>query len=233
MTRAETAHAAAQLLRPRVAGAHEDGGHGVQGSASADHRRRTHVRHLSAQGRRDAERHDLPAARLPKGQRLPMIVWAYPREFVDAEAASQVVGSPNRFTTVGGSSHLLLLAHGYAIFDGPTMPIVGPGETANDTYVEQLVVERRSRGRQGGRARRRRSRPHRRRRPQLWRVHDREPARALGPVRRRRRAQRCLQPHADAVRVPGRDAHLLGGPRTSTPACRRSTTRTRSTSRSC
>src|SRR5688572_7928284 len=74
-----------------------------------------------------------------KGQRVPMLMWAYPREFVDAAAASQVVGSPNRFTTVGGSSHLLLLAHGYAIFDGPTMPIVGPGETANDTYVDQLV----------------------------------------------------------------------------------------------
>jgi dipeptidyl aminopeptidase/acylaminoacyl peptidase len=74
-----------------------------------------------------------------KGQRVPMVVWAYPREFVDADAASQVVGSPNRFTTVGGSSHLLLLTQGYAIFDGPTMPIVGPGETANDTYVEQLV----------------------------------------------------------------------------------------------
>ena len=74
-----------------------------------------------------------------KGQRVPMLMWAYPREFVDAAAASQVVGSPNRFTTVGGASHLLLLAHGYAIFDGPTMPIVGPGETANDSYVEQLV----------------------------------------------------------------------------------------------
>ena len=74
-----------------------------------------------------------------KGERVPMLVWAYPREFVDAAAASQVVGSPNRFTTVGGSSHLLLLAHGYAIFDGPTMPIVGAGETANDNYVEQLV----------------------------------------------------------------------------------------------
>jgi len=74
-----------------------------------------------------------------KGERLPMLVWAYPREFVDADAASQVVGSPNRFTTVSGSSHLLLLAHGYAIFDGPTMPIVGPGETANDSYVQQLV----------------------------------------------------------------------------------------------
>jgi dipeptidyl aminopeptidase/acylaminoacyl peptidase len=69
-----------------------------------------------------------------------MLVWAYPREFVDAAAASQVSGSPNRFTTVSGSSHLLLLAHGYAIFDGPAMPIVGPGETANDTYVDQLVA---------------------------------------------------------------------------------------------
>jgi dipeptidyl aminopeptidase/acylaminoacyl peptidase len=74
-----------------------------------------------------------------KGERLPMLVWAYPREFVDADAASQVVGSPNRFTPVGGASHLLLLAHGYAVFDGPTMPIVGPGETANDSYVQQLV----------------------------------------------------------------------------------------------
>ena len=75
-----------------------------------------------------------------KGNRVPMLVWAYPREFVDADAASQVVGSPNKFTAVTGSSHLLLLMQGYAIFDGPTMPIVGAGETANDTYVEQLVA---------------------------------------------------------------------------------------------
>jgi dipeptidyl aminopeptidase/acylaminoacyl peptidase len=75
-----------------------------------------------------------------RGQRVPMLVWAYPREFVDADAASQVVGSPNRYTSVTGASHLLLLTQGYAIFDGPTMPVVGPGETANDTYVEQLVA---------------------------------------------------------------------------------------------
>jgi dipeptidyl aminopeptidase/acylaminoacyl peptidase len=75
-----------------------------------------------------------------KGERLPMFVWAYPREFVDSDAASQVTGSPNRFTTVGGASHLLLLTQGYAVFDGPTMPIVGAGETANDTYVDQLVA---------------------------------------------------------------------------------------------
>ena len=74
-----------------------------------------------------------------KGQRVPMLLWAYPQEFADSDSASQVVGSPNRFTTVSGASHLLLLTQGYAIFDGPTMPIVGAGETANDTYVQQLV----------------------------------------------------------------------------------------------
>jgi dipeptidyl aminopeptidase/acylaminoacyl peptidase len=75
-----------------------------------------------------------------KGERLPVVMWAYPREFSDADTASQVIGSPNRFTLVTpGNSHMYLLFAGYAILDGPTMPIVGPGETANDHYVEQLV----------------------------------------------------------------------------------------------
>jgi dipeptidyl aminopeptidase/acylaminoacyl peptidase len=81
----------------------------------------------------------LPPSYKP-GERLPMIVWAYPREFTSADTAGQVSGSPNTFTRVGGSSHLLLLTEGYAIFDNATMPIIGPGETANDTYVEQLVA---------------------------------------------------------------------------------------------
>ena len=75
-----------------------------------------------------------------QGERLPVIMWAYPREFGDADSASQITGSPNRFTTISGYSHLFLLLSGYAIFDNPTMPIVGPGETANDHYVEQLVA---------------------------------------------------------------------------------------------
>jgi dipeptidyl aminopeptidase/acylaminoacyl peptidase len=74
------------------------------------------------------------------GQRLPVIMWAYPREFGDPDSASQITGSPNRFTIVSGYSHLFLLLSGYAIFDNPTMPIVGPGETANDHYVDQLVA---------------------------------------------------------------------------------------------
>lgn len=74
-----------------------------------------------------------------KGQRVPVILWAYPREFGDADSASQVSGSPNKFTMVSGYSHLFLLLSGYAILDNPTMPIIGAGETANDRYVEQLV----------------------------------------------------------------------------------------------
>jgi dipeptidyl aminopeptidase/acylaminoacyl peptidase len=74
------------------------------------------------------------------GTRLPVIMWAYPREFGDPDSAGQITGSPNRFTIVSGYSHLFLLLSGYAIFDNPTMPIVGPGETANDHYVEQLVA---------------------------------------------------------------------------------------------
>ncbi|MDP6579238.1 MAG: prolyl oligopeptidase family serine peptidase [Vicinamibacterales bacterium] len=74
------------------------------------------------------------------GQRVPMVMWAYPREFVDSTLAGQVSGSDNRFTAFRGASHLLLLTQGFAIFDGPTMPIIGAGETANDTYVQQLVA---------------------------------------------------------------------------------------------
>ncbi|MGE0360366.1 MAG: alpha/beta hydrolase family protein [Vicinamibacterales bacterium] len=85
-----------------------------------------------------------PAGWTPEKGRLPLLLWAYPREFVDPSTAGQVNGSPQRFTGVSGASHLLLLTQGYAILDDPTMPIVGKGETANDTYVEQLVASARA-----------------------------------------------------------------------------------------
>jgi len=73
--------------------------------------------------------------------RLPLLMWAYPTEFRDAAAASQISDSPNRFSRPGGISHLFVLLAGYAVLDNPTMPIVGEGHTEpNDTYVEQLVA---------------------------------------------------------------------------------------------
>jgi dipeptidyl aminopeptidase/acylaminoacyl peptidase len=74
------------------------------------------------------------------GQALPTVVWAYPREFNDADTAGQVLGSTNRFTTIGGISHLFFLTQGYAILDDATMPVVGDPETANNTYIEQIVA---------------------------------------------------------------------------------------------
>ena len=72
---------------------------------------------------------------------LPVLMWAYPREFKSASAASQVSGSPYSFVRVSPTSALLFLARGYAVLDGPTMPIIGEGDKEpNDTYVKQLVA---------------------------------------------------------------------------------------------
>ncbi len=74
-----------------------------------------------------------------EGTRLPTVVWAYPLEFNDADTAGQVSGSTQRFTTIGGPSHLFYLLNGYAVLDNTTMPVVGDPETVNNTYVEQIV----------------------------------------------------------------------------------------------
>lgn len=73
--------------------------------------------------------------------RLPCILWAYPREFKSREAAGQMRESPFEFSSIGAMSPLVWLARGYAVLDGPTLPIVPVGtEEPNDTYVEQLVA---------------------------------------------------------------------------------------------
>lgn len=70
---------------------------------------------------------------------LPVFIWAYPREYKSAKFAGQTKGSPYRFVRLARTP-LYWLTRGYAILDGPEMPIIGEGETeANDTYVSQLV----------------------------------------------------------------------------------------------
>ncbi len=76
---------------------------------------------------------------------LPLILWAYPREFKDASAAGQVRGSPHRFVRVGWWTPLVHLLEGYAVLDEPAMPIVGEGDDQpNDRFVEQLVSSARA-----------------------------------------------------------------------------------------
>ena len=142
------------------------------------------VRDLQAQGRRAALGHALPAAGLQAGHAAADVRVGVSRGVHERRRGQpgQRIAEPLH-CTVGGASHLLLLTQGYAVFDDPTMPIVGPGETANDTYVEQLVASAKAavdKAVEMGVADRDRDR---RRRPQLRRVHDGEPARALGLFR--------------------------------------------------
>lgn len=70
---------------------------------------------------------------------LPMILWAYPREFASREAANQIQGSPYRFTRLSWGSPVYWVTRGYAILDNADMPIVGGDDKEpNDTFVEQL-----------------------------------------------------------------------------------------------
>ncbi|MSU47567.1 MAG: S9 family peptidase [Opitutus sp.] len=83
----------------------------------------------------------LPPDRQPLAGPLPTLLWAYPREYKDAAAAGQIKDSPYRFIRVSPSGPLPFLLAGYAVFDDPTMPIIGEGKTEpNDTYVSQLVA---------------------------------------------------------------------------------------------
>ncbi len=83
---------------------------------------------------------------LPKGYKksdgpLPMLMWAYPREFKNAATAGQVKSSPYEFTRISSGSPLFWVTQGYAILDRTDMPIVGEGDAQpNDTYNEQLVA---------------------------------------------------------------------------------------------
>src|SRR3954469_4947621 len=59
------------------------------------------------------------------GTKLPTIIWAYPREFGDADTAGQVSGSTKRFTEVSGYSQIFHVLDGYAVLDNAAMPVVG------------------------------------------------------------------------------------------------------------
>ncbi|EME30116.1 serine-type peptidase [Galdieria sulphuraria] len=71
---------------------------------------------------------------------LPTFIWAYPQEYLSSDTASQLRDSPFRFVHLARSP-LYWLTQGYAILDGPEMPIIakeGDGHP-NDHFISQLV----------------------------------------------------------------------------------------------
>ncbi|KAK0332429.1 hypothetical protein LTR94_024922, partial [Friedmanniomyces endolithicus] len=86
-----------------------------------------------------------PPSWTPKDGPLPTILHAYPVEYVSADAAGQMTGSPNRFPVYGAADWRsivqLMTLRGYAVLYNTSLPIVGSdGKQPNDTYVEQLVA---------------------------------------------------------------------------------------------
>ena len=77
--------------------------------------------------------------------RLPMLMWAYPVEYKDADAAGQVKSSPYQFTRPYYGSPVYWGFRGYAILDRADFPIIGEGkDEPNDTFIPQLVANARA-----------------------------------------------------------------------------------------
>ena len=73
-------------------------------------------------------------------EKMPMILWAYPREFKDKASAAQTTSNPNQFTYPSYGSPLYWVARGYVVLDDAAFPIIGEGdEEPNDSFRKQLV----------------------------------------------------------------------------------------------
>ena len=89
---------------------------------------------------------------LPKGYDvkkdgpLPVLMWAYPREFTNARDAAQVRGSKNTFTRIGWGGPIFWVTQGYAVLDAAEMPIVSTSadKKPNDDFIEQLKLNARA-----------------------------------------------------------------------------------------
>ena len=75
-----------------------------------------------------------------KKEKMPMILWAYPREFKDQASAAQKTSNPNKFTYPHYGSPIYWVTKGYVVLDKATFPIVGEGDDQpNDSFRKQLV----------------------------------------------------------------------------------------------
>lgn len=85
---------------------------------------------------------------LPKGYNkekdgpLPVLMWAYPREFNNAADAAQIRGSKDRFTGINWASPVFYVTQGFAVLDNAEMPVVSTdtSKKPNDNFLEQLSL---------------------------------------------------------------------------------------------
>ena len=74
-------------------------------------------------------------------KQLPMILWAYPREYKDKSSAAQKTNNPNRFLYPSWGSPIYWVTQGYIVLDRAAFPIIGEGkDEPNDSFRTQLVA---------------------------------------------------------------------------------------------
>ena len=74
-------------------------------------------------------------------KQLPMILWAYPREYKDKSSAAQKTNNPNRFLYPSWGSPIYWVTQGYLVLDRAAFPIIGEGtDEPNDSFRTQLVA---------------------------------------------------------------------------------------------
>lgn len=75
-----------------------------------------------------------------KKAKLPLLIWAYPREYKDKNTAGQSDANPNEFTFPNYGSFVYWVAKGYAVLDDAAFPIIGEADKEpNDNFINQLV----------------------------------------------------------------------------------------------
>lgn len=74
-------------------------------------------------------------------EKLPLLIWAYPREYTNKSSAGQSSLNANQFTFPSYGSFVFWATRGYAVLQDAAFPIVGEeGKEPNDTFIEQLVA---------------------------------------------------------------------------------------------
>jgi len=78
-------------------------------------------------------------------EKMPMIMWAYPREYKDKSSAGQNTQNPNQFTYLWYGSPIYWVTQGYVVLADAAFPIVGEGDQEpNDSFRSQLVANARA-----------------------------------------------------------------------------------------
>ncbi len=72
---------------------------------------------------------------------LPVLMWAYPREYASAALAEQRTVPAQRFVSFRPASAQPYVALGYAVFDQVSMPVIGKEDALpNDDFLSQLTA---------------------------------------------------------------------------------------------